>query len=221
MAQANERIVNGVKTRLLHNKDYVEVAERLRIVHTIEQEQEKPFEMVESAPFQIDNRILWKVAIKFNDRLFIGHAEVKMDAPKNTPDGTNPFECAETSAMGRALAFAGLGTLESIASYEEVARMQPFARIVEQPANPVVEAGNAPRQLPQAKTHITKEQIKPIYQRGGRLKLYTNEAEFWGWVAHVLGWDEANLSKLSVDLLADLNAIMDSEEQRKAQPVTA
>lgn len=183
MAQANERIVNGIKTRVLHNKDYVEVAERLRIVHTIEQEQEKPFEMVESAPFQIGNRILWKVAIKFNDRLFIGHAEAKLDAPKNTPDGTNPFECAETSAMGRALAFAGLGTLESIASYEEVARMQPFTRIVEQPANPVVESGNTPRQLPEP-AHPTLATIKKLAMSNIGI---TDKSQWQIFVAETLG----------------------------------
>ena len=36
-------------------------------------------------------------------------------------EGTNPLEVAETSAVGRALGFAGFGDLESIASYEEVA----------------------------------------------------------------------------------------------------
>lgn len=35
-------------------------------------------------------------------------------------EGTNPLEVAETSALGRALGFAGFGDLESIASYEEV-----------------------------------------------------------------------------------------------------
>lgn len=147
-AQAPERVVNGVKTRILHNKDYVEVAERLRIVHALEQAEEKSFEMVESAPFEMAGRVLWKVVIKFNNRLFIGNAEAKMDAPKNSPDGTNPFECAETSAMGRALAFAGLGTLDSIASYDEIARQQPFQRVVEQSHNgSVVEAGHAVHQL--------------------------------------------------------------------------
>lgn len=36
-------------------------------------------------------------------------------------EGTNPLEVAETSAVGRALGFAGFGDLESIASFEEVA----------------------------------------------------------------------------------------------------
>lgn len=35
-------------------------------------------------------------------------------------EGTNPLEVAETSALGRALGFAGFGDLESIASYEEM-----------------------------------------------------------------------------------------------------
>src|SRR5690242_19788531 len=112
MANSGERIVKGVKTRVLHGKDYVEVAERVRVVHELK----KKVEMVESAPFQVLDRWIWRVVIKVDDLPYIGNAEVKLNAPKNTPDGTNPFECAETSALGRALAFAGLGTVESIAS---------------------------------------------------------------------------------------------------------
>ena len=141
----NERVVNGVKTRVLHNKDYVEVAERVRIVHELKKE----FEIVESAPFQIGDRFIWRVVTKVDGKQYIGNAEVKMNAPKNTPDGTNPFECAETSAIGRALAFAGLGTVESISSYDEIARSQPFVAVVEDSQTKrVVEAKSARTALP-------------------------------------------------------------------------
>ena len=82
----------------------------------------KAFEIVESVPFWMADRVLWRVVVKVDDRQYVGTAEAKLDAPKNTPDGTNPFECAETSALGRALAFAGFGSVERIASYDEVAR---------------------------------------------------------------------------------------------------
>jgi hypothetical protein len=143
MAVANTRVVNGINTRILHNKDYVEVAERIRIVHELKKE----FEVIESQPVQFADRCIWRVVVKVDGKQYIGNAEAKMNAPKNSPDGTNPFECAETSALGRALAFAGLGTVESIASYDEIARSQPFVAVIEEPKERVVESGNAPRQL--------------------------------------------------------------------------
>jgi len=123
MAIAQEKMINGVKTRSLHGKDYVEVAERVRMAHA---QESHDFEIIESEPYEIAGRVIWRVTISVGGRQYKGNAEAKLSAAKNTPDGTNPFECAETSAIGRALGFAGLGTVDSIASYEEVARGQTF-----------------------------------------------------------------------------------------------
>src|SRR5579872_1175045 len=102
MAVANTRVVNGINTRVLHNKDYVEVAERVRILHELRKAGEiKDFEMVGSAPQEIASQVYWQVSARIDGKLYIGTAEVKFDAPKNTPDGTNPISCAETSAFGR------------------------------------------------------------------------------------------------------------------------
>src|SRR5438128_8468378 len=108
MAQTSERMVNGIKTRVLHNKDYVEVNTRVQILHELRRKGEiKEFEMVDSHPSEIAGQVFWRVSARIDGKLYIGNAEVKLDAPKNTPDGTNPFSCAETSAFGRMLAFAG------------------------------------------------------------------------------------------------------------------
>ena len=55
---------------------------------------------------------------------YIGTSEIKFDALPKTADGTNPVSCAETSATGRALGMAGLGSVESIASAEDVIMAQ-------------------------------------------------------------------------------------------------
>ncbi len=123
--QRAERVVNGVKVRQIHGKDYVEVATRVNAVH----EAEKDFEVLSSEPFTIGDRVIWRVVIRVDGRIYTANAEAKLDAPKNTPDGTNPFECAETSALGRALAFAGFGSVERIASYDEIARSRAGAAI--------------------------------------------------------------------------------------------
>ncbi len=120
---SQQRTVNGVKVRQIHGKDYVEVATRVNAVH----EAGKVFEIVESVPFWMADRVLWRVIVKVDNRQYVGTAEAKLDAAKNTPDGTNPFECAETSALGRALAFAGFGSVERIASYDEIARSRAGA----------------------------------------------------------------------------------------------
>src|SRR5258708_4955187 len=92
---ASERVVNGIKTRVLHGKDYVEVSTRVQILHELRKAGEiKEFEMVESEVRAIANRLIWRCSALIDNKLYIGNAEVKLDAPKNTPDGTNPFECA-------------------------------------------------------------------------------------------------------------------------------
>ena len=158
--QASTRVVNGINTRVLHNKDYVEVSERTRILHELRKSGEiKEFEMVESQPCEIANRLIWRCSALIDNKLYIGNAEVKLDAPKNTPDGTNPFECAETSAFGRMLACAGRGTIESIASYDEVMRGQPFVAVIEQAQPRVVEAS---KQRQVAQPEPTIEAIKAL-----------------------------------------------------------
>jgi hypothetical protein len=155
MTVASERVVNGIKTRVLHGKDYVEVAERVRIAHSGDAE----FEQFNTEHFNIENRWFVRCVILVKGRKFIGTAEIKFTAPKNTPDGTNPFECAETSALGRALAFAGLGTVESIASFDEVYRVQSI-EAAEMNGRPVIEAAK-PRQIAQPTITMTDEHMLP------------------------------------------------------------
>jgi hypothetical protein len=121
-------IMQQVKTVSIKGKQYVTVNERVRLVH----EERETFEMIESKPMQVGDMWIWQAMILVDGKRFIGTAEVKLDAPKNTADGTNPFACAETSAVGRALGFAGLGALESICSADEVVRA-----LAEQEAPPV------------------------------------------------------------------------------------
>ncbi len=117
--------MQNIRTVDIKGKKYVDVAERVRLAHA----ERESFEIVESGllsiggtPIQIGDMWVWQVAILVNGKRYMGSAEVKLNAPKNTADGTNPFACAETSAVGRALGMAGLGALESICSADEVAR---------------------------------------------------------------------------------------------------
>lgn len=78
-------------------------------------------EIVSTTPLLVVKATVWFSS----GQRFTGLSEAKLDAPANTADGTNPIECAETSAVGRALAFAGYyGSDDGIAGAEEVQRAQ-------------------------------------------------------------------------------------------------
>lgn len=207
MANQNTRVVNGITTRVLHNRDYVEVNERVRILHELRKSGEiTDFEMVESDAHQIADRWVWRVSARINGKLYIGNAEAKMDAPKNSPDGTNPFECAETSAFGRMLAFAGLGTVESIASYDEIARGKSFeTRPVQEQR--VVEAGNAQKQLPSGNGSLS-DLIKRAKERAKQLDLAHNANE---WTA-ILDYLQIKEIRIVADV-GKINAYLNDVEQ--------
>ena len=131
--KAPERIVNGIKTRIIGGKDYVEVSERIRIAHQVED-----FEMISSAPLKIGERWVWQVSVNFSGKLFIGSAEIHLDALPPSADAKDPFACAETSALGRALGFAGMGTVDSIAGYDEISTRSQAGIEARQPV--IVEA---------------------------------------------------------------------------------
>jgi|GEM_PF-2909506 len=101
----------------LHGKDYVEVKDRVQAAHA-----EESYSMLSEESFEMGGRSYVRVYIDVKGKQYIGTAEIKFNAKGNTPDGMSPFECGETSALGRALGFAGYGVVDSIASADEVAR---------------------------------------------------------------------------------------------------
>lgn len=157
MAQAaSERVVNGIKTRVLHGKDYVEVHERVRMIQ--HDEGANGFDTVSQERYELNGRFFFSVTIDVKGKRYIGDAEITFDAPRNTPAGSSPMETAQTSALGRALAFAGYGTVESIASWDEIMRHQPGALLIEQGGRPVVESSVSVQEVRKP----TFEQIQAI-----------------------------------------------------------
>ncbi len=105
----------------IHGKAYVTCAERLQMA----MESGKAIEMIESAPLPAGDRWIWRCIIKIDERQYIGSAEVHLNAKPGSADATDPWACGETSAMARALGWAGFGVLEGIASADEIVRVQP------------------------------------------------------------------------------------------------
>lgn len=208
---ASERVVNGIKTRVLHGKDYVEVAERVRIVQHDDTAQ--GFSMVKQERYEWNDRHFISVTIEVKGKLYIGDAEVTFSAPKNTPAGTSPVETAQTSALGRALAFAGYGTVESIASFDEVYR----ALSLEQDGRPVIEAAPASRQLPQPETDETSvPTVKELQERCAKL---FGVGFFQAMTMKALERkDEINPRDLLVSHRARIAKYLDFVEQQRAKP---
>jgi len=191
-----------IRTIDIKGKQYVTVAERVRLVHA----EREAFEVVESMPIEVAGRWLWRAVIRVDERQYIGTAEVKLNAAKNLPDGTNPFECAETSAIGRALGFAGLGSVESIASAEEV-----IQAIAEQ---------EAPRPDDKPQDETIKAVSKPLYNAALQAK---QKALKLGVIADDIGWT-ALLDTLGITVIKDgrdiskiNNKIIEIEKMREQQ----
>ena len=176
-----------IRTISIRGKQYVTVAERVRLVH----EQRREFEVVESQPLEVGARLVWRVVVKVDGHHYTGCAEVKLDAREGSPDFTNPFECAETSAVGRALAWAGFGSVDSIASADELLRSQE----------------------PQDALKVRKNALFTRCKAVGRC---TDKASFLAYAAEVYGVETLSASEMTVDILDLVEAALDNENV--AQP---
>ena len=99
----------------IHGKEYVTVAERVAAAHASGQ-----LQAIDSVIISEDGkRYIIRAQVTLQDgRKFSGYAEESRGSRGIA--GQSPLEVAETSAVGRALGFAGFGSTESIASADEV-----------------------------------------------------------------------------------------------------
>ena len=101
----------------IKGKDYVQVKDRVLALS----EEGKPYDILTEYTYFPERR-MWvvKATLKTEMGVYNGHAqEIESDDYKQV-NATSALENAETSAVGRACALAGIGVLDSIASVEEL-----------------------------------------------------------------------------------------------------
>ena len=99
----------------IHNKEYFTVAERL---NELNKNVEGNYTLTTDMVYFRDGMVVFKAILQIGENTFVGHAMEKESA--SMINKTSFVECAETSAIGRALASAGyMGT--EFASADEVA----------------------------------------------------------------------------------------------------
>lgn len=98
----------------IHGKNYITVAERVQALIDSGQEYSIHTEVLTHNP------VLVKATVTIGENTFTGHSAAN---PTKAIEKASPYEVAETSALGRALGFAGFGIVEGIASADEMAKV--------------------------------------------------------------------------------------------------
>lgn len=102
----------------IHGKEYVTVAERVKMLHDRKDLAGKF--SIETSVISTDPVVV-KAEVRIGDQLFTG---ISAANPNKTIEKQSPYEVAETSAIGRALGFAGFGIVEGIATADEIIKAE-------------------------------------------------------------------------------------------------
>lgn len=98
----------------IHGKEYITVAERL-------QEAKDHIKMI-TTEVLFQEPVVIKATVTTDKGVFTG---ISAANPSKLIEKQSPYEVAETSAVGRALGFAGFGIVEGIATADEMVKSFP------------------------------------------------------------------------------------------------
>ena len=98
----------------IKGKQYITVAERVEAMHNEIKDKQIA---IETEFLPIPGAVVCRATVKIGNNVFQGTSAANLT--KNI-EKQSPYEVAETSAIGRALGFAGFGVVEGIASADEV-----------------------------------------------------------------------------------------------------
>jgi hypothetical protein len=102
---------NGIVS--IGGKEYMTVAKRVELSHEESALEGVSTEVLSHSP------VVVRATVTVKGKTYTGISAANPDSAKFI-ERQNPYEVAETSAVGRALGFAGYGLIESIASADEV-----------------------------------------------------------------------------------------------------
>lgn len=100
----------------IHGKEYMTVARRVELAH-----EDGKFQGVKSNVISHDPVVI-QVTVNIAGVEYQGTSAAN---PMKSIEKTSPYEVAETSALGRALGFAGYGIVDGIASADEMYKVSP------------------------------------------------------------------------------------------------
>lgn len=104
----------------ISGKQYVTVSERVEALHKdIESQKIKKVSIITEK--LCDNPVLFRATLTIDGDVYTGTSAAN---PNKMIEKLSPYEVAETSAVGRALGFAGYGSVDSIASADEIVKAQ-------------------------------------------------------------------------------------------------
>lgn len=132
--------VQPFKTRI-SGKEYIMVAGRVLMAH----DDNDKLDIITDVVSATEAGIIVKAIVTTRKGTFTGHAMTRADAKGIA--GQSPLEVAETSAVGRALGFAGYALEDGIASADEVNAAQEHAHQptpIRQAPTPAATNGNTP-----------------------------------------------------------------------------
>lgn len=121
-------------TITIHGKEYTPVADRIKEAHTDLKEKEK-LSITTEVLFQ--EPVVVKATVVTRKGTFTG---ISAANPTKLIEKQSPYEVAETSAVGRALGFAGYGVVDSIVSADEMVKAGVVEINKEFPDKPQAEA---------------------------------------------------------------------------------
>lgn len=182
----------NVKPVSIKGKDYITVSQRIAEVNA--SKMVPRFEIIDTQFIQFGGINICQVTIKIEGKQFIGSASCNIGG--KGVDATNPIENAETSALGRALGLAGFGSLESVASAEEV--VSAISRSESGYKAPVKAAQN---------NLASKEQLEEIQNLAHQVNLAGAEFAAWLRDSYNTSWSRLNFTSA--------NAVIDGLHQLK------
>jgi hypothetical protein len=103
---------------IIHNNPYVTVAERVQALHADKKIEGKQL-TITSEFLPNGEMVICKATVKIGENIFTGTSAAN---PMKAIEKQSPYEVAETSAIGRALGFAGYGIVEGIATADEIVK---------------------------------------------------------------------------------------------------